>query len=235
MEKVLTYAGDDSIVHTVTIYPELWEGSVRIKPDLDSMLPESRSEKQARITTLYQMGMWGPPGTPEAVKMWGDLLNFPQMNRVTAIAGGVDKVTCQQAMGLLVRGQQAVNIPVLPWYNLMVWQATLTEFMSSPEYLKLQPPMQQEFVNLYEKVQAAQVAQQLNLMRQQAPVAAIHQQLSAHVAAAGGQGPAAPHPQLPPGGPPHGGGGKASVPPPHEAALQPTPGPINTPNPVDAQ
>ena len=232
-QKVLSYIGEDSVIQTITVYQELWEGNVRIKPDMDSMIPEGRGERIQRMMTLYQLGAFGPPGSPGASKALLDMTKFPNPNRASNVLGGVNRVTSQQAMGQLARGTPMRQIPVFEWYNLPVWLDSFSEFMSSPEYLKLNPQIQQQFVLMLEKLQAAQMAQQLNQMRRQAPMAITQGAVAQHVANTVGQHAPPPGPQGPPphGGPPGGGGGHASVPPPRAAALAPqAPAPMNTPD-----
>ena len=235
-DKVLTYVGEDSVIRTITIYPEMWEGNVRIRPDLDSMIPEGRSERIQRIQTMYQLGAFGPPGSPDAAKALLELSKFPHMNRITNITGGVHQVSAQQAMGNLARGAPAQAIAVFEWYNIPIWLSSFSEFMSSPEYLKLSPQIQQQFVIMLEKLQGAQVAQALNQMRQQAPMAMLQGQLQQHVQAAAGTHPsqqAAHHAANAPSGAPGGGAphGRGGVPPPHASALQPqAPAPMNIPD-----
>jgi hypothetical protein len=236
-EKVLSYTGEDQLARTVVISPDLWDGEIRIEPDMDSMLPESRSERQTRVFTLYQEGIFGPPGTPDSINSFLTLIKFPNPNRLD-VRGGVHRVTAQQALGKLVQGANAMDIPIFEWYNLQVWQQVAEEFMSAPEYLKLQPGMQQEFTLLREKIMGALAVQQAQAMARAAPMAAMmatHQGAVAKTAqAAGPQQPA-----LPPGG--GGGGGKSPVN--HAAgtaagaqATQPqAAAPIATPNPQDAK
>lgn len=229
-QKVLTYVGDDDIANNLTIYPEMWEGNVRIIPDMDSMIPESRTERQTRIVTMYQLGAFGPPGSPPAANALLELSKFPHMNRASAITGGTQRITAQQSMGNLARGTPALQIPVFEWYDLGIWMGVYTEFMSSPEYLKMQPPVQQEFVMMLDKLKGAQVAQQLNMLQQQAPMAALHGAVANKVQQAAGPPPGAQGPSGPPAG------GHGNVPPPREGALQPSaPAPINTPNTADAK
>ncbi len=144
-EKVVAFAGEDQVIRTVTVYPEMFEtGSVNVHVDIESMLPESRGERQAKVFRLYADGLLGPPGTPEAQKKFFELARFPHMGRAYQ-PGGIHKVTAEQENGRLVQGTPAEQVPVLPWYDHAVHLMVHEEFMSSPEYLKLDFNTQKEF------------------------------------------------------------------------------------------
>jgi hypothetical protein len=145
-EKVIAYAGEDSVVRTVTVLPMMFEqGKVNVVPDLESMLPEGRGERQQRAFAMYEAGLFGQPGDPEAVRHYLDIARFPHLNRAVK-PGGIHRVTAEQENGRLVQGEQAQAIAVLEWYNHEIHLAVHEEFMSSPEYLKLNPAIQQQFV-----------------------------------------------------------------------------------------
>jgi hypothetical protein len=142
--KVITIAGEDGVAQTVTVLPEMFvEGTVHVVPDVESMLPEGRGERQARVLQFYQLGLYGPPGTPEAVGRFFDLGNYPNMNRAMR-PGGVDFTTAEQENGEFVAGQ-TLSPPVLPWYDHAVHITVHEKFMKSREFLKLAPVVQQAF------------------------------------------------------------------------------------------
>jgi len=144
-QKIIAYAGDDNIVRTVTVTPDMWDqGSVNVHVDVESMLPEGRGERQTRIYRMYADGLLGPPGSPEARKTYFDLANFPHMGRA-ARPGGVHRSTAEQENGRLVQGELSQNIPIFEWYDDQTHIWIHEEFMASPEYLKLDPMKQQQF------------------------------------------------------------------------------------------
>lgn len=156
-ERVIQAAGDDNIARTVTVYPELFrQGSVNVVPELESMLPEGRGERQARVHRMYQEGMFGMPGTPEAVNVYLDLARFPHMARA-ARPGGIDRTMAEQNVGKLLQGVPAAQVPILPWYDVGIHLWVTERFMKSPEYLKLDVPVQQEFVNHWNLLREAQL------------------------------------------------------------------------------
>lgn len=167
-EKVISYTGEDTIPRTISVYPELFtRGAVHVIPDIESMLPESRAERQGRVATLFQMGVWGSPmpGTPgnaQAVTKFLELARFPHMGR-TAWPGGVHVTTAQQENGKLLQGVPAADIPIFDWYDNTVHLAVLEEFMASPYYLRQSPEVQQQFAIHREMHQNAEQAKQLKM------------------------------------------------------------------------
>lgn len=144
-EKILSIVGEDGIARTITVWPELFaEGTVNAEPEIESMLPEGRGERQERMWKFYEAGLWGLPGTPKAISTFLDLARFPHMGRATR-PGGADMATAQQNVGKLLQGARATEVPVFEWYDHMIHRAVLEEFMKGPEYLKLPPDRQQEF------------------------------------------------------------------------------------------
>lgn len=145
-EKVIAYAGDDSVVRTVTVYPEIWtQGQVNVQVDVESMLPEGRGERQTRIYRMYADGLFGQPGSPEARKAYFELANFPHMSRAFR-PGGVDRTTAEQENGDLVRGTPAAQIPIFEWYDNQIHLWIHEDFMKSPEFKKLDEFRQAQFV-----------------------------------------------------------------------------------------
>lgn len=145
-EKVIAYAGEDNVVRTVTVTPDMWDqGAVNVHVDVESMLPEGRGERQARIYRMYADGLLGEPGTPEARKTYFDLANFPHMGRA-ARPGGVHRATAEQENGQLVQGAPAEQVPIYEWYDNQVHLWIHEEFMASPEFLKLDEMARMQFV-----------------------------------------------------------------------------------------
>jgi hypothetical protein len=114
--KLISYAGDDRIAQTISIGPELWEGNVNAVPDVESMIPEGRGEKQARVFQLWQAGWFGAPADPKTQAKVAPMMRFPNLNRA-ALPGGVDAVTANQNLGQLLLGVSPDEIPLFDAYN----------------------------------------------------------------------------------------------------------------------
>ena len=177
-QKILTVAGDDGVARTVAVLPQMFtEGAVHVTPEIESMLPEGRGERQARVFRLYEMGAFGQPGSAPAVGQLLDLANFPHLDRATR-PGGIDFVTAEQENGKLVLGSRAEEIPVMEWYDHAVHLAAHERYMKSPDYLKLPPSSQQQFVIHRQthqmaaaKLAARQLADQVHVQHQLARAA----------------------------------------------------------------
>jgi hypothetical protein len=146
METVINYAGEDNIGRTITVFPALFkEGSVNARPDVESMLPEGRGEKQQKAETYYNAGMFGLPGTPQAIGKFWEVAHMPHLSRM-AKPGGIHRTTAEQENGQLLQGEDPMAIPVFEWYDDDTHLAVHEHFMSSPEYKKLAPELQDAFV-----------------------------------------------------------------------------------------
>lgn len=144
-EEIIAYAGADNIARTISVSPEMFaRGTVNVVADVESMLPEGRGERQKNITALYSNGLFGAPGTPQAVASFFELSRFPHLGRAGKF-GGVHRITADQENGQLLQGTPAAQIPVFEWYNDLVHLLSHEEFMSSPEFLKVDPAIQQQF------------------------------------------------------------------------------------------
>lgn len=181
VEKIVRYAGDDYVARTLSVLPLMFEkGTVNVQPDVESMLPEGRGDREKKALDLYQQGLLsGPPGSPEAVRAYLEIARFPNFNRLHR-PGGVHRITAEHLLGRLLEGDASVVQPQptgqpqlwFPWYNAQIHLMVFGEFMAKPEYLKLDPQLQQmlgmRWAFLQQLVQQEQMAQ----MQQQAALAA---------------------------------------------------------------
>lgn len=161
-EKTVNFAGEDSVLRTVTVTPELFkQGNIDVRPELESMLPEGRGERQAKVEKWYQLGLLGEPGTEESRRKYYELARFPHMGRAVR-PGGVDRSTAEQNTGKLAQGAAASDLPIFEWYDLGVHLEVTEHFMKSPEFLRLSRDVRQEFVN-YRKMILAGLQRQAEL------------------------------------------------------------------------
>lgn len=146
METTISYAGDDNIARTITVFPEMFKtGFVNVRADVESMLPEGRGERQQQVYKMYLDGLFGMPGTPEALRKFWEMGRFPHMGRA-AKPGGIHVTTAEQENGQLLLGTPAAEIPVYEWYDDEAHLAVLEHYMASPEFKKLDPAIQNEMV-----------------------------------------------------------------------------------------
>lgn len=202
-EKIIQVAGDDGIPRTITVLPHLFEqGTVNAQPDLESMLPEGRGQRQARVYRMYTDGMFGMPGTPQAIQVYLDLARFPHMARAHR-PGGVDRTTAEQNVGKLMEGTPAAQIPIFEWYEHEIFLWVTERFMKSPEFLKLDPAISEQFVEYRYLLQAAQMEKMLRDLMTQGQLAGAAATVAppALPPGEGGEPGAASGDSPPPGGP----------------------------------
>lgn len=203
-QKIITYAGEDNVARTLAVMPDmLTGGKVNVVPDMESMLPEGRGERQARIYRMYMDGMFGLPGSPPALKMFFEQARFPHLSR-TAKPGGVDRTMAEQLLGMVVQGMPFEQVPYYPWYDCAVHKDVFEQFMKGPEYLRLDPMVQKQLTLVW---------QRYALVEQQKMIAAAEQQGALQAAASGAE-PG-------PGGRPQPGSGKAADQSASESNVQP--------------
>jgi hypothetical protein len=174
-EKLIAVAGEDNVVRTVKITPEMLEGSINIRPNLESAAIESKDRKRQRLIQLYEMGAFGnvqdPAQQPKAVKQLLDMLNFPDLNRA-ARPGGIDRVMAEHNVGRLVRGDAAIDIPLLKVYDYDVHIDVVTNEMKSPEFVEqYSHEVQAEFDQFLTLLMDAQEAQRMEMLTRALPVA----------------------------------------------------------------
>lgn len=187
-EKIIAYAGEDNVLQTVTVTPDLWSGRVNVKPDLGNALGETQAAKQSRFERLWMAGAFGDPLT-EGREKFLELSRFPGMGRTV---GGPDRVTCEKFLVEIAQGMPAAQIqPLLqPWYDYDVFLETTRNHLASPEFLRYEEPVQAEFAQWFQMVvQARAMSQQFQAQfiagpQMEAQAAVQGQAESAHAATA---------------------------------------------------
>ncbi|WP_291165352.1 hypothetical protein [Gemmatimonas sp. UBA7669] len=188
--RVVRDAGEDNLARSVLVMPQLFEqGNVHVQPDTESMMPESRGERQARLYTLYKDAVLGDPADPTVRQRFLEMSRFPHLSRVARF-GTVDAQTADQENGALLTGQP---VPVLPFYDHAEHLRIHNGFRKTREYLKLDPFAREAF-----DLHCAMHEQALAIQQAEAQAAAY--------AAAAGMPPGAPAGA--PAGPPAPGGAR---------------------------
>lgn len=186
-ERVVRDGGEDNLFRTVLVMPQLFEeGNVNVVADLESMLPESRGERQSRLYTLWKDAALGDPMDPDVRQRFLEMSRFPHLSRVARF-GTVDAQTADQENGALLVGEP---VPVLPFYDHAEHLRMHNKFRKSREFLKLDPMIRQMFdihCSMHEQALAQQ--QQEQLMQQAQQNAILNPQPTAP-GGGGGGGPA---------------------------------------------
>lgn len=155
-EEIISFTGEDNVARTITVFPMLFQqGSAHAEPEVESMLPEGRGERQAKAHQLWQDGAWGDPASPQAREMYLDQARFPHMARMTR-PGGADRATAEQNVGLLLQGTPANQIPIYPWYDFVIFLYVTEQYLKSPEFKKLDPARQQQCVTYWTALKSGQ-------------------------------------------------------------------------------
>lgn len=171
-EKTLSYMGDDKLFQTITLTPDLWDGDVRVRPDLTNARLETPEVKKQAALAYFTAGVFGPPGTPSATQGMARYTDEPNLNKLLD-AGGPDADMVRMLMSQLAQGQLAPQaIQWEEWYDYGVWLKVVREHVASPEFKKHPEPVQQNFRLFYALIQHAGQAQALTQMQRQAPLAA---------------------------------------------------------------
>lgn len=161
-EKMMSWAGEDQVLRTVLVTPDLFEkGRVNVTPDVESMLPEGRGERQQKHRLLWLDGAYGDPQSPEAVTKFLKLARFPHMGRAMR-PGGQDRIMAETENGKLANGFPSSEIPIFEWQDHVLHREVHEEFMKGPDYQKLSVEIQQQFVNHWAATRMAELVAMQN-------------------------------------------------------------------------
>lgn len=157
-EKVVHYMGADNFARTMTILPEMWDGQCHVRINAESMLPRSRQEREAQALARLQMGVYGPPGTPDATRKYLEQSAYPDPNQLTG-PDGPDRPTMNRIIQLVMQGTDPRVIPMLEQYNYQVMRAVLRDYMASPEFMKAETQTQAFMMLLWQRIKMAEQVQ----------------------------------------------------------------------------
>jgi hypothetical protein len=204
-EKTISYIGDDDVFRTITLTADLWDGNVRVRPDLENAKLEAPEAKQQRAFALFQAGVFGQPGTPDAASKFAEYARMAGLDAITGQGGGVDADMVRQLMSKLAQGMPAQQIVFEEWYDYGVWSKVLREHLASPEFLKYDDPTQENFRLFYTMVQHAIQAAMITQAERTAPTAARIAATQGQIATIAAAHAPQPEPNSPSKQPPSGG------------------------------
>lgn len=125
-EQLIRVAGESNAARFIVVRPQMFEGRVHVIGVPESMYPEGRGERQARLDFWLSAGIISP-------KQYFDLINHPHLSRA-ARPGGVHQDMAEHENAQMMRGQQVM--PIEP-HDDGVHLAVHQEFMASPEFVEL--------------------------------------------------------------------------------------------------
>lgn len=151
-ERMVQYTGEDNLARAIVVAPYVFQqGKVNVVPDPESMLPEGRGERQARVSWMYQNGLFGAPGSPEARGKFFELGRFAHLSRATKI-GGVDRTMAEQNLGAILMGTPAAAIPLYPWYDLEIHRQVFESFMKGPEFHRVDNSTKEALATMWDEI-----------------------------------------------------------------------------------
>jgi hypothetical protein len=202
-ERILTLSGEDNGWDFIAVHPELFQGAVHAYPQPESMVLETRQERQNRLLALRTAFPEIPAET------FIDLLGYPDLARLTRPGGPAWAMAERENLEILLGGFP----PVLPEHDHATHLLNHRRRMQTIEYRNAPPNVQQAMrahVRLHEMLGQQESIRQVGLA---APVA------NAQALAAGSAAMLSAGPGGPPG--PAGNGGKRQ----HEFPPPPAKGP----------
>lgn len=199
-QQLIHYLGDDNQARTMEILPEMWDGQCHVRIDAESMLPRSRQEREQQAMQRFQLGLYGPPGTPGATAKYMQQSGYPDNDQLNG-PDGVDRPTMNQIIGQVMQGLDPRQIPLLEQYNYQVMRQVLRDHMASPEFRKAATDVQARMALLWQQIKQAEQVQALmqneDMVKVQGAIAQQNAPLQiaqAHVAGAVQQIAAPPEP-----------------------------------------
>jgi hypothetical protein len=82
-EKTLNVHRRRQVFRTITLTPDLWDGAVRVRPDLENARLEAPEAKEQRAMAKFTAGVFGPPGTPEAAAKFAAYAKTAGLDAIT--------------------------------------------------------------------------------------------------------------------------------------------------------
>jgi hypothetical protein len=165
-QELIRVAGEDDAQVTIAVAPELFDlESADVYPDAESMLPESRAERQGRARAWYDGGLLGQPGTFEALRRYWDIARFPHHARAAQI-GGADAETARRENAHMLEGNPESDVPTFPWYDDKIHVYEHEQQMKAWGFRDLPEEVKNAFVmhwqrhkqNIFQAEQAAMMA-----------------------------------------------------------------------------
>lgn len=197
-DRMVRVAGDSSVVRFQAVRAEMFKGRINVKPVPESMFPEGRDARQARLDQWLQQGIIGP-------ETYRDLYRHPHLGRALK-PGGVHGDMANKEHSQMLQGIQVAPIEA---HDHEIHLAIHQEFRASPEYLDLPPSIQALFelhVQAHKIIMKRQMAQARAMAAEEAvDQAQVQGEVANRVAAAAGGN------QSRPAGPQNGGRPAAST------------------------
>lgn len=133
-DTTIRVSGEQNAARFIMVKKEMFKGRVNVKGVAESMLPEGRGERQQRLDFWLSAGLLTP-------NQYFDLYNHPHLGAATK-PGGVHRQMAEFEHKVLMQGQ--IIAPIDP-HDDEIHLAIHEEFMASPEFMQIDPQIQQLF------------------------------------------------------------------------------------------
>lgn len=160
-DRIFSHAGEDQAWNFVTVGQDAWAGSVHAYPQPESMILETRQEKQNRLLSMREAF----PEIPGEVFI--DLLGYPDLARLSRPGGPAWAMAERENLEMIL----GVMPPVFPEHDHTAHLLNHRKRMQTIEYRNAPPLVQQAFrvhVQLHEMLGQQEQLRQIALA---APVA----------------------------------------------------------------
>ena len=134
-KRIIAVVGDDQVATYLRVKKDMFMGNVHVKGVAESMLPESRAERQQRLDWWLEQQVISP-------EQYFDLFNHPHLARA-AHPGGVDKEMASFENKLLMGGQLPI---LLPFHDDLVHLDVHRRIAASKTFYDLDELAQQVFL-----------------------------------------------------------------------------------------
>lgn len=147
-ERIVAIAGEDQAVQFLTVRPELFQGAINVRVQPESMVLETRQDKQNRLVQMLNAAAQLQGVNPEYADLLLQSLNYPNLQRVTQRGGPAYSLAQKHLAGLVTTGQMP---PVWPEQDHAVYRKVILDFMNTAAFGDLDP-MKQGLVRAWKQM-----------------------------------------------------------------------------------
>lgn len=171
-ERVLAMAGEDQALQFLTVRGELFQGAINVRVQPESMVLETRQDKQNRLIQMLNAAAALQPVNPEYAELLLSTLNYPNLQRVTQRGGPAYSLAQRDIATLIATGQMpAVWIE----QDHGVYLRLIQEYMQTQAFGGLDP-QRQALLRVFKQLhQQLGVQQGMEQVQQQAAAGALAQ------------------------------------------------------------
>lgn len=169
-ERVLAIAGEDQALQFISVRGELFQGAINVQVQPESMVLETRQDKQNRLIQLLKTAAELRATAPDYADLLLSNLNYPNIQRLTQ-RGGPGYALAQRHIASLIATNQLP--PIWPEQDHATMVRLCTEYMQGQAFGNL-PSETQQLLRVFRQMhQMAGVQQGMEQTQQQASAQAL--------------------------------------------------------------